>query len=224
MFAFALASFSGIGCPVTPYAVSSVNWLENVINTQVHGYETIDDDNVPCNNGRPRYININPDGSLNLPPNLRDMVIHFEQLYENTSYKQLRRFGRRRSLGGAEDRLGHPIYDKLQRAISSNTPSQGGGCRQQVQATITPTKQHRENHSVDLGELRRFAKDLQSDMEMTEVVSTKTQKRRRHFSVDLGQVREFIALTEINSSAEEENNPLTYKPKMKQTNDNEALC
>ena len=61
-------------------------------------------------------------------------------------------------------------------------------------------------------------------MEMTEVVSTKTQKRRRHFSVDLGQVREFIALTEINSSAEEENNALTYKPEMKQTNDNEALC
>lgn len=216
----------GIGCQVTPYAVSSVNWLENVINTQVHGYETIDDDNVPCRNGQPRYININPDGSLNLPPHLREIVIHFEKLYENTSYKQLRRFGRRRSLGGAEDQSGNPMYDKLQREISLTSSDQGGGCRQQVQAIlhVTPATQQRENHSIDLGELRRVAKDLQSDMEMTEVVSNKSQKRRRRFSVDLGEVRGFIALTEICSSAQEGHDASPYLPKIELTNGKEALC
>lgn len=118
------------------------------------------------------------------------------------------------------------MYDKLQREISLTSSDQGGGCRQQVQAIlhVTPATQQRENHSIDLGELRRVAKDLQSDMEMTEVVSNKSQKRRRRFSVDLGEVRGFIALTEICSSAQEGHDASPYLPKIELTNGKEALC
>ena len=192
----------------------------------MHGYETLDDDNVPSSTGRPRYINLNADGSLNLPPHLRGIVFDFEQLYENTRYKQLRPYGRRRSLGGAEDKCGNPLYDKLQRVFSSTTACQGSRCSQGVQATATSTKQHREHHSVDLGELRGFARDLQSavcNMEMNEMATSK-QRRRRRFSVDLGEVRGFIALREIKSSATEENKASPDQSEKQESNHNEALC
>ena len=197
--------FSGTSCSVTPYAVSDTNWINDIISTYRHGYETLDDENVPPTTPQPRYINVGADGFPDLPPQLRDMVFEFEQLYENTRYKTLQPYARRRSLGGAVDRHGSPVYDGLQRVISSTAPCPGKG----VQATATENQEHstRQHHSVDLGVLSGFIGALQSNtcpVEMTEMLPLE-QRRRRRFSVDMGQVREFLALRESKITTEEGN-------------------
>lgn len=75
---------------ITPYATSPPDWIDRIIANR-HGYETLDDENVPTIPRRHPYVNIAPDGSLNIPPFLRDIVIEFEQAYENTRYKRLQR-------------------------------------------------------------------------------------------------------------------------------------
>ena len=137
------------------------------------------------------------------------MVYEFEQLYENTRYKRLQPYARRRSLGEAVDGLGNPVYDRLQRGISSTTPCPGRSCSNSVQATATANQENntRQHHSVDLGVLRGFIGALQSNtcsVEMTEMVPLE-QRRRRRFSVDMGQVREFIALREVKITTEDGN-------------------
>ena len=79
--------FPAVGC--TPYAISPADWLQTII--AAHGYEALDDDNVPDTSRQPLYINIAPDGSLDLPEHLRNIVLEFEQSYENTHYKRLKR-------------------------------------------------------------------------------------------------------------------------------------
>lgn len=200
---------SGLSCSVTPYAVSSTNWINEIINTYRHRYETLGDENVPTTTRQPSYINIGANGLPDLPPHLRDMVSEFEQLYENTRYKRLQPYVRRRSLGGAVDGHGNPVYDRLQRVISSTAPCPGNRCSKDVHAKATTNKEHttRQHHSVDLGELRGFIGALQGNtctVETTEVVPV-AQRRRRRFSVDMGQVREFIALREMKITTEEGN-------------------
>jgi len=75
------------------YAISSPDWLERIITTHGHGYETLDDENVSSTSRRqPLYVNIAADGSLDLPPNLRNIYLEFQQSYENTNYKRLHRY------------------------------------------------------------------------------------------------------------------------------------
>ena len=78
---------------ITPYATSTRDWIDRIIANR-HGYEVLDDENVPTTPRHHRYINIAPDGSLNIPPYLRDIVIEFEQSYENTRYNRLQRLVR----------------------------------------------------------------------------------------------------------------------------------
>ena len=219
--------FHNSGClSVAPYAISSPDWIERIVTTNNHGYETLDDDNIPTTTRQPLYINIGADGSLDLPPHLRDIVFEFEKLYENTRYKRLQPYRRRRSLSGNVDNNGNPVYDRLQREISPSATSCQG-----VQATATAMKEHKQHHSVDLGELRGFIGDLQGDVhstEMTEMGTVKQRRRPRRFSVDLGQVREFIALREIKTSLKEENTALADQPEAQDTrpsaNHNDTTC
>ncbi|XP_078365666.1 uncharacterized protein LOC144649949 isoform X2 [Oculina patagonica] len=220
------SSDSGNGCSVAPYAISSPDWLNDIINTHRHGYETIDDDNVPTTTRRPHYINIAADGSLDLPPHLKNIVTEFEQLYENTHYKRLKPYGRRRSLEGAVDRLGNPVYDSLLRVISPIPASQENRCKEGVQASATAKMERRQHNSVDLGELRGFIGALQgnaSDMEMTEM-GTVEQRCPRRFSVDMGQVREFIALREMKIFPKEEISTLADHPEAQVESGNDATC
>ena len=83
-----MASFPGVHCSVTPYAISSPDWIERIIATDVHEYET-PDENFHVTSRQALYINIAADGTLDLPPYLRNMVFEFEQSYENTRYKRL---------------------------------------------------------------------------------------------------------------------------------------
>ena len=77
---------------VVPYATSPLDWIDRIIANR-HGYEALDDENVPIiTPRRHRYINIAADGSLNIPPYLRNILIEFEQTYENTRYNRLKRF------------------------------------------------------------------------------------------------------------------------------------
>ena len=104
---------------------------------------------------------------------------------------------------------GDPVYDSLQRVISSTAPCPSNRCSKGLYATTTTNQEHstRQHHSVDLGVLRGFIGALQSNtctVEMAEMVPVE-QRRRRRFSVDMGQVREFIALREITISTEESN-------------------
>ena len=76
---------------VVPYATSPLDWIDRIIANR-HGYEALDDENVPIiTPRRHRYINIAADGSLNIPPYLRNILIEFEQTYENTRYNRLKR-------------------------------------------------------------------------------------------------------------------------------------
>ena len=85
-------SLLGLNRDVKPYAVSSPDWLDRIVDIHSHGYETpYNDDDVPISCHRPRYINIASDGSLNIPPYLKNIFLEFEQYYENTRYKQLER-------------------------------------------------------------------------------------------------------------------------------------
>ena len=220
-----LIAYPGLGCSVTPYAISAPDWLNEIINTHRHGYETIDDDIVGTTTRRPYYINIAADGSLDLPPHLRSIVTEFEQLYENTRYRRLLPQGRRRSLGGSVNGDGNPIYDRLLRVISPTAAFQGNRCRQCVQASATAEMEHKQHHSVDLGELRQCIGALQGNacgMEIAEV-GTVEQSRRR-FSVDMGQVREFIALREMNVSIKGESLALAGQQEAQEASYNDVTC
>ena len=120
-------------------------------------------------------------------------------------------FRRRRSLGGAVDIHGYPIYDKMERVISTTASRQGNSCSQEAQemTTAESSKEHKQHHSADLGELREIVQALQGDVysrEMMEMGAVGQTRRRQHrrFSVDLGEVRVFIALREMRISATNE--------------------
>ena len=182
--------------PIAPYAISSTEWVERMANYR--GYDM--PDNTPTAR-QPRYVNITADGLLDLPPQLRNIINEFEQLYENTRYKRLHPHSRPRSFGGAVDARGNPVYDRLQRVISpADTCHENKGS--QGEKVTAVKKEHKHCHSVDLGELRRFigarkGNTCTQSMEMTEVPGTAVQRYQRRFSVDLGHLREFIALREM---------------------------
>ena len=80
---------------VTPYATSAPDWLERI--NAPHIYEIVENDHevdedvsVICH--RVPYINIAPNGSLKLPPYLRNIFLEFERYYENTRYQRLKRY------------------------------------------------------------------------------------------------------------------------------------
>ena len=78
---------------VQPYARSSPDWLETIISSQNRHYEPFDNENSSITRQRPRcYGNLAPDGSVNLPPHLKNIFLDFERYYENTHYKRLRRY------------------------------------------------------------------------------------------------------------------------------------
>lgn len=215
--------YSGLGCSVTPYAISSPDWINEIICThRRHEYETLDDDNVPATIRRPIYINVAADGSLDLPPYLRNIVNEFEQLYDNTRYRILQPRVRRRSVGGAVDGDGNPMYDSLLRGILSTPTCHGNGCSQGVLASSSAKMEHRQHHSVDLGELRGFVGALQGNA-VAEVGAVEKRCRRR-FSVDMGQLREFIALREMTISTKEEGSTLTDQPEVEEARNNFATC
>ena len=140
-------------------------------------------------------------------------------------------FRRRRSLGGAVDVRGHPVYDKLQRVISPTASCQGSSCNHNVQTTTTTgsSQEQLQHHSVSLGELREFVQALQGGECRTEMMEMHAAKQarprhRRRFSVDLGEVREFIALTEMRVSPTDESTLLAEQPRVQKGNHNEASC
>ncbi|KAL9976279.1 hypothetical protein ACROYT_G013562 [Oculina patagonica] len=209
---------SGLNYPLAPYAISSPAWVERIGTTDSQGYDM--PDTVPTTTRQPRYINIAADGSLDLPPHLRNIINEFEQLYENTRYKTLQRHGRRRSVGGAVDGRGNSVYDRLQKGIIPIATCQANRCSQEVQRTVTSAKEHKlkKCHSVDLGELRPFVGVLHGEkrsMEATEVPGTLAHRSRRRFSVDLGHLREFIALREMKVSTKEESSNLADQTRSK---------
>ena len=182
--------------------MSSPDWIERIVNSDWHWNEA--PDNVPIATHQPNYINIAPDGSLDLPQHLRNMVKEFEQLYENTRYRRLQPFGRRRTVGGAVDADGNPVYDRLQlRVISPTTACQGNRCSKELQGSAASKKERKKRHS-DPGQLREFTGALQENVRSMEMAIAK-QRLRRRFSVDMGQVREFIALREMMISTDEQN-------------------
>lgn len=69
-----------------------MDWIERIIATNDHGYEPLDDEHVAPTRRAPLYVNIAPDGSLDLPQHLRNIVLEFEQSYENTHYRRLNRW------------------------------------------------------------------------------------------------------------------------------------
>ena len=191
----------GSGCAVAPYAMSSPDWIERIVNSHCHWNES--PDNALVATHQPNYINIAPDGSLDLPRHLRNIVEEFEQLYENTRYKRLQPCGRRRSVGGAVDADGNSVYDRLQlRVISPTTACQGNRCSKDRQRSAASKKEHKKRHS-DPGLLKEFTGVLQENTRSMEMGIAK-QRRRRRFSVDIGQVREFIALREMMISTKEQ--------------------
>ena len=123
-----------------------------------------------------------------LPTYTKDIVLEFEQLYENTHYQILQPCDRRRSLTGAVDRHGNPVYDRLLRGIDQ-TVSQGNNRRgnEEVQKIAASKRDRKQRHSIDLGELQRLTEDLGDVLHrgMTET-STSKQGCQRPFSIDLG--------------------------------------
>lgn len=196
------------GCSVAPYAVSSPDWIERIVNSHWHWNERAD--NVPTTTHQPSYINIAADGSPNLPPHMQEIALEFEQLYENTHYKTLQPCGRRRTHAGAVDDHGNPVYDRLLRGICATAACQGNRYSQELKGTAASKKEHKKRHSVDLGEIRRFSEDLQGDVfhrGMTEMGTWK-QGCWRPFSVDLCQTEECIAV----KSTKETNSTLADQP------------
>ena len=141
---------------MAPYAVAGI---DEIINRPY--YEEIEENARPgC---RPRYWNLNRDGSLNLPPHLRGVFIDFQQLYENLRYQRLQGMKpRRRSISGAVDEHGRAIYDVITRPAVMETKAVV------MAAEIHPVaershEQKREmskkrSHSVDLGQLNEYMK------------------------------------------------------------------
>ena len=147
---------------------------------------------------------------------------------ENMSFS----FRRRRSLGGAVDARGHPVYDKLQRVISPTASCQGSTCNNKVEKMTTAESskaaEQLQHHSGSLGELREFVQALQGGTSSTEIMEMYAAKQarprhRRRFSVDLGEVREFIALMEMRVSIDDSNS-LAEQPRVQKSNHNEASC
>ena len=130
------------------------------------------------------------------------------------------------------DILGYPIYDKMERVISTTASRQGNGCSQEAQEMTTAEsfKEHKQHQSVDLGELRGFVQAFQGDvgstemMEMGAVAGQTRRRQHRPFSVDLGEVREFIALREMRISATNESTALADQPEVYEARHNEATC
>lgn len=112
-------------------------------------------------------------------------------------------------------RNGRPIYDKLDRGLSSyNALHHQNYIRSlDVPQGITTTetfREHNRHRSTDWSELREFMRaQSESDVNskwLTEVgvAEQATSFRRRRFSVDLGEVREFIAFREVGIHLEDE--------------------
>ena len=114
------------------------------------------------------------------------------------------------------DKCGRPIYDRLQRTISTIAPNQSESYSPEAQSIMIATEKSKEikqHHSVDLGEIGKFMQCLEGDqcsMALTELggMGDEKSRHRRRFSVDLGEVREFIALTEIRASRTNESTEL----------------
>ena len=121
-------------------------------------------DNVPSNSHQPSYINIGADGMPNLPTYTKDIVLEFEQLYENTHYQILQPCDRRRSLTGAVDGNGNPVYDRLLRGIGQTVSQGNGRGKEEVKEIAAPKKDRKQRQSIDLGELQRLTGDLQGDV------------------------------------------------------------
>ncbi|XP_068700438.1 uncharacterized protein [Montipora foliosa] len=194
---------------VTPYAASSPDWLERIIAT--HNYEIVENDvSVTCQ-GVP-YINIAPNGSLKLPPYLRNIFLEFERYYENTRYQRLKRG--RRFIGWTSDANDGLLYDTLQRGIpvpsvspKSLTPKSLSR-EPAYQTTVENSREGLKRHSISLGELRGVREAVHDKFCITQPVEIDkvewtTSHNRRRFSVDLGEVREFIAMTEMKSTPTE---------------------
>ena len=118
-------------------------------------------------------------------------------------------FSRRRSLGGAVDFRGRPIYDTLQKVISPSFTFQGTSLKnREHEITIAEPYKELKQGSVDLGELQEITRALQGgkySTSMIEMVKPRHENRHRRFSVDLGCVREFLARREMKISAQDEN-------------------
>lgn len=148
---------------VEPYAVGRISGIFE------HFYEEIAE-SWACQ-FKYRYANLNDDGTLNIPLHLRDVFMDFERLYENLRYQRLEHIKpRRRSISGAVDEHGRPIYDVISRPvfmIANNATTARKCCpmektweQQQQQGKDRETTRKRSK-SVDLGHLRELANLLE---------------------------------------------------------------
>ncbi|XP_068725120.1 uncharacterized protein [Montipora capricornis] len=215
---------------VTPYAASSPDWLERIIAS--HNYEIMEnevDEDVPATCQRVPYINIAPNGSLKLPPYLRNIFLEFERYYENTRYQRLKRG--RRFIGWTSDANDGLLYDTLQRGMPVPSVSPNSLSREPAhQTTVKDSREGLKRHSISLGELRGVREAVQDKFCSTQpveidTVGCTTSHNRRRFSVDLGEVREFIAMTEMKSTPTE--NPAVadhWPADMRETHQSESLA
>ncbi|XP_068721502.1 uncharacterized protein [Montipora capricornis] len=217
---------------VAPYATSSPNWLERI--NAPHIYEIVENDHevdedvsVTCH--RVPYINIAPNGSLKLPPYLRNIFLEFERYYENTRYQRLKRG--RRFIGWTSDVNDGLLYDTLHRGIPVPSVSPNSLNREPAhQTTVEDSRKGLKRHSICLGELRGVRDAVQGEFSSTQpveidTIGCTTSHNRRRFSVDLGEVREFIAMTEMKSTATD--NPAVtdhWPADMRETHQSEALA
>ncbi|XP_068700490.1 uncharacterized protein [Montipora foliosa] len=216
---------------VTPYATSAPDWLERI--NAPHIYEMVENDHevdedvsVICH--RVPYINIAPNGSLKLPPYLRNIFLEFERYYENTRYQRLKRG--RRFIGWTSEVNDGLLYDTLHRGISVPSVSPNSLSREPAhQTTVEDSRKGLKRHSICLGELRGVREAVQGEFSSTQPVEIDTigwttSHNRRRFSVDLGEVREFIAMTEMKSTPTD--NPAVtdhWPADMRETHQSEAL-
>ncbi|XP_068721500.1 uncharacterized protein [Montipora capricornis] len=216
---------------ITPYATSSPDCLERI--NAPHIYETVENDHevdedvsVTCH--RVSYINIAPNGSLKLPPYLRNIFLEFERYYENTRYQRLKRG--RRFIGWTSDVNDGLLYDTLHRGIPVPSASPNSLSREPAhQTTVEDSRKGLKRHSICLGELRGVREAVQGEFSNTQPVEIDTigwttSHNRRRFSVDLGEVREFIAMTEMKSTPTD--NPAVtdhWPADMRETHQSEAL-
>ncbi|XP_068680678.1 uncharacterized protein [Montipora foliosa] len=215
---------------VTPYAASSPDWLERIIAS--HNYEIMEnevDEDVPVTCQRVPYMNIAPNGSLKLPPYLRNIFLEFERYYENTRYQRLKRG--RRFIGWTSDANDGLLYDTLQRGMPVPSVSPNSLSREPAhQTTVKDSREGLKRHSISLGELRGVREAVQDKFCSTQpveidTVGCTTSHNRRRFSVDLGEVREFIAMTEMKSTPTE--NPAVadhWPADMRETHQSESLA
>ena len=107
-------------------------------------------------------MNATADGTLALPPHLLNSFINFEQVYENVRFKRL--MGTRprsRSIGGAVDEHGRPVYDVLSRVVVTATVGAAGGGQGGAEVCDTQGGRpiaRKRSRSVDLGLVQAFVK------------------------------------------------------------------